>query len=132
MGHESQIELWSPNGRPFCFVAFATDRLRRQEAMKTAGRENPNRWAIVPSIPSAWCGRSEQISLDQVGCEARKIPAEGGVFFLDFYLYRTYQELARWHLPEADFWKVSGIPLVRLKLHREVTATVKLAVQKQE
>ena len=33
---------------------------------------------------------------------------------------------------EADFWKVSGIPLVRLKLHREVTATVKLAVQKQE
>lgn len=34
--------------------------------------------------------------------------------------------------PEADFWKVSGIPLVRLKLHREVTATVKLAVQEQE
>jgi ribosomal protein L9 len=34
---------------------------------------------------------------------------------------------------EADFWKVRGIPLdVRLKLHREVTATVKLAVQKQE
>jgi hypothetical protein len=35
-------------------------------------------------------------------------------------------------LLEADFWKVSGIPLVRLKLHREVNATVKLAVQKQE
>jgi hypothetical protein len=26
-----------------------------------------------------------------VGCEARKIPAEGDVFFLDFYLYRTTQ-----------------------------------------
>jgi hypothetical protein len=26
-----------------------------------------------------------------VGCEARKIPAEEYVFFLDFYLYRTYQ-----------------------------------------
>jgi hypothetical protein len=26
-----------------------------------------------------------------VGCEARKIPAEEDVFFLDFYLYRTYQ-----------------------------------------
>jgi hypothetical protein len=26
-----------------------------------------------------------------VGCEARKLPAEGVVFFLDFYLYRTYQ-----------------------------------------
>ncbi|MFZ0580943.1 MAG: hypothetical protein WBY69_16045, partial [Candidatus Acidiferrales bacterium] len=36
----------------------------------------------------------KNISLDQVGCEARKIPAEGDVFFLDFYLYRTNQELA--------------------------------------
>jgi hypothetical protein len=43
--------------------------------------------------PSTWRGRSEQISLNQVGCEARKIPAEGDVFFLDFYLYRTYREL---------------------------------------
>jgi hypothetical protein len=41
MGHESQIELWSPNLTTFCFVAFGTDRLRRQEAMKTADRENP-------------------------------------------------------------------------------------------
>src|SRR5712664_3824647 len=41
MGHESRIELWSPNLAPFCFVGFGTDRLRRQEAMKTAGRENP-------------------------------------------------------------------------------------------
>src|SRR6202049_2771441 len=37
MGHESQIELWSPNLTTFCFVGFGTDRLRRQEAMKTAG-----------------------------------------------------------------------------------------------
>src|ERR1700682_6535379 len=28
------------------------------------------------------------------GCEARKIPAEGGVFFLDFSLYRTSRDLA--------------------------------------
>jgi hypothetical protein len=28
-----------------------------------------------------------------VGCEARKIPAVAGVFFLDFPFYRTYQEL---------------------------------------
>jgi hypothetical protein len=27
-----------------------------------------------------------------VGCEARKIPAGGDVFFLDFSLYRTTQE----------------------------------------
>src|SRR5258708_36403563 len=44
--------------------------------------------------PSTWRGRSEQISLDQVGCEARKIPAGGDVFLLDFSLYRTNQELA--------------------------------------
>jgi hypothetical protein len=41
MGHESQIELWSPNLTTFSFVGFGTDRLRRQEAMKTADRENP-------------------------------------------------------------------------------------------
>jgi hypothetical protein len=29
--------------------------------------------------------------LNQVGCEARKNPAGGDVFFLDFYLYRTFQ-----------------------------------------
>src|ERR1700676_552478 len=41
MGHESQIELWSPNLTTFCFVGFGTDRLRREQAMKTADRENP-------------------------------------------------------------------------------------------
>src|ERR1700733_9526447 len=49
MGHESQIELWSPNLTTFCFAGFGTDRLRCQEAMKTAVRENPKRWAIVLS-----------------------------------------------------------------------------------
>src|SRR5229473_5407155 len=48
MGHESQIELWSPNLTTFCFVGFGTDRLRREEAMKTAGRENPNHGAVLP------------------------------------------------------------------------------------
>jgi hypothetical protein len=44
--------------------------------------------------PSNWCGRSEQILLTHGGCEARKIPAAGKVFFLDFPFYRTYQALA--------------------------------------
>src|ERR1700731_3269479 len=48
MGHESQIELWSPNLTTFCFVGFGTDRLRRQEAMITAGRENPNQGVVLP------------------------------------------------------------------------------------
>jgi hypothetical protein len=32
----------------FCFVGFGTDRLRREEAMKTAGRENPIHGVILP------------------------------------------------------------------------------------
>jgi hypothetical protein len=48
MGHESPIELWSPNLTTFCFVGFGTVRLRREEAMETAGRENPNRGVPWP------------------------------------------------------------------------------------
>src|SRR6202795_1157128 len=48
MGHESPIELWSPNLTTFCFAGFGTDRLRREEAMKTAGKENPNHGATLP------------------------------------------------------------------------------------
>src|SRR6202030_932244 len=53
-------------------------------------------------LPSPWRGSSEQISLDPVGWEARKTPAEGDVFFLDFYLYRTSQDLAKacWMEPQ--------------------------------
>jgi hypothetical protein len=42
--------------------------------------------------PSTWCGRSEQILLNHVGCEARKSPAGAGVFFLDFSLYRLIRQ----------------------------------------
>src|SRR6266436_7337736 len=81
MGHESQIEPWLPlNHRSAC--GFGTDRLRRQEAMKTAGRGTPNRRAHPPWQPSTWRGRSEQILLNQVGCEGRKLPAKGEIFFL--------------------------------------------------
>jgi hypothetical protein len=48
MGHESRIELWSPNLTTFCFAGFGTDRLRREEAMKTADSENPNRGGTLP------------------------------------------------------------------------------------
>jgi hypothetical protein len=48
MGHESQIELWSPNLTTFCFAGFGTERLRREEAMKTADSENPNRGVAWP------------------------------------------------------------------------------------
>src|SRR5271155_1813096 len=89
MGHESQIEPWSPKLTTFGFVGFGTDRLRCEEAMKTADSEKPKPRGRLAPQPSTWRGRSEQISLDQVGCEARKSPAEADVFFLDFSFYRT-------------------------------------------
>jgi hypothetical protein len=49
MGHESRIEPGSPHLTTCCFASFGTDKLRCEEAMKTAGRENPNRWANMPS-----------------------------------------------------------------------------------
>ena len=74
-------------GLPFCFAGFRTDWLRREQKMKIAGRGNPNNWAYSAQHPSPWRGSSEQISLDEVGCEARKIPANAEVFFLDFSFY---------------------------------------------
>src|SRR5277367_1521867 len=93
MGHESRIEPWSPHLAAFCFAGFGTDRLRRAEVMKTAGRENPNRWGKRVQQPSTSRGSSEQILLNQMGCEARKSRAVAGVFFLDFPFYRTNQAL---------------------------------------
>jgi len=63
--------------------------------MKTAGRENPKRWATTSQQPSPWRGRSEQLSFVQMGCEARKLAATGEIFFLDFSFYRTLQELTK-------------------------------------
>src|SRR5450432_4029082 len=58
-------------------------------------RSDENRWQRKPQSlgqsvqqPSTWRGRSKQILLNQVGCEARKSPAVAGVFFLDFPFYR--------------------------------------------
>jgi len=60
-------------------------------ASASAGREKPNRRGGLPRKPSTWRGRSEQILLHQMGCEARKLPADAGVFFLDFFLHGTNQ-----------------------------------------
>jgi len=63
--------------------------------MKTAGRGNPNHRRYSAHNPRSWRGSSEQISLDHVGWEARKTPAAGYVFFLDFPLYRTFSVMPR-------------------------------------
>src|SRR5277367_1047270 len=82
MGHESQIEPWSPKLTTFGFVGFGTDRLRCEEAMKTADSEKPKPRGRLAPQPSTWRGRSEQISLDQVGCEQEKVQPKQMCFFL--------------------------------------------------
>ena len=68
-------------------------------------------------------GRSEQIQLNQVGCEARKIPVDAELFFLDFPFYRTYRDLTAWsedNFRVAD--KSSGIKCSQLILASDKTA----------
>ena len=91
MGHESRIELWSPNLTTFCFVGFGTDRLRCEEAMKTAGRENPNRWAKLSSnrAPGA-DGQNRSRSIKWAAKQEKFQPMEKC-----FFLTSTFIELIR-------------------------------------
>src|ERR1700722_20308879 len=72
MGVESQIELWSPNLTTFCFVGFGTDRLRRQEAMKTAGRETPKHRSTVLREHMARVSQNRSRSLIISGLRSKK------------------------------------------------------------
>src|ERR1700687_1745090 len=93
MGHESQIELWSPNLTTFCFVGFGTDRLRREEAMKTAGRENPNHGGALPRNRAHGAVGQNRSRSTKWAAKQEKSQPDAGVFFLDFSLYRTSQAL---------------------------------------
>jgi hypothetical protein len=83
MGHESQIEPWWALTTEL-LVGFRTDWLRREQAMKTAGIENPNSRIRLCTEPSPWGGRAEPSSLIHTGWKAGKYPAVGEVFFLTF------------------------------------------------
>src|SRR5215472_16682611 len=50
--------------------------------MKTARRRTPKLPGSPARQTNTWRGRSEQILLNQLGCEARKIAAMGEIFFL--------------------------------------------------
>jgi hypothetical protein len=114
MGHESRIELWSPNLTAVLFAGFGTNRLRCDEAMKTADRE-PKSLGQNSQQPSTWRGSSAQILLNQAGCEARKTPADGGVFFLDFPFYRTLPGL------RSFGWLACSPDIARnVHLHRQI------------
>jgi hypothetical protein len=91
MGQESQIELWSPNLTTFCFAGFGTDRLRCQEAMKTAARENPNRRGTVPrNRAHGAVGQNTSRSIKWAEKQEKFQPGERC-----FFLTSTFIELAR-------------------------------------
>jgi len=82
MGHESQIEPWTPLERRSALLVSELTGFLAKRAMKTANRGNPNLWTQVSSN-RAYGAAGQNISLlISGGCEARKIPAVGGVFFL--------------------------------------------------
>src|SRR5216684_3748737 len=113
MGHESQIELWSPNGPPFCFAGFGTDRLRRQEAMKTAGRENPNHGVALPrNRAHGAVGQNRSRSIKWAEKQENFRPTE-----LCFFLTSTFIELIRTQPRSLECGAVS--PWARTILSKE-------------
>jgi len=97
MGHESRIELWSPNLTAFCFAGFGTDRLRCEKAMKTAGRENPNHWAKVSSNRAHGAADQNRSCSIKWAAKQEKVRPLQGCFFLTFLfieLIRSWDRLA--------------------------------------
>jgi hypothetical protein len=91
MGHESQIEPWSPNLTTFCFVGFGTDRLRREQTMKTAGRENPNHAVAWPrNRAHGAVGQNTPRSIKWAEKQEKFQPKE-----MCFFLTSTFIELTR-------------------------------------
>jgi len=74
-----------------CFAAFGTDRLRCEEAMKTADRENPKRWANVPSNRALGAGgQNKSCSIQWAEKQEKLQPAQKC-----FFLTSTFIELTR-------------------------------------
>jgi hypothetical protein len=75
----------------FCFAGFGTDRLRCEEAMKTAGRENPNRWAKLASNRAHGAAiQNRSCSIKWAGKQEKLRPMEGC-----FFLTSPFIELIR-------------------------------------
>ena len=98
MGHESRIELWSPNLTTFCFAGFGTDRLRREEAMKTAGSENPNRGGTLSrNRAHGAVGQNKSRSIKWAEKQEKVRPKE-----MCFFLTSPFIELDRTWLHPPD------------------------------
>src|ERR1700682_1390940 len=91
MGHESPIELWLPNLTTVLLAGFGTDRLRREEVMKTADRENPNHGVAGPhNRAHGAVGQNRSRSIKWAAKQEKLRPRERF-----FFLTSTFIELGR-------------------------------------
>lgn len=92
-------------GPPFCFAGFGTDRLRCQQAMKTA-RRKPNRWAQVSSNRAdEMAGQNRSCSFNWAAKQENFQPLRTSFFLTSPFieLHGTWPESrsARWSQVEA-------------------------------
>ena len=87
----------------FSFAGFRTNWLRREEAMKTPGRENPTRWAAVPSdrdFGAAGQNRSRSIKW---AAKQEKLQPKEMCFFLTSPFIEPSLVVADWILETLGF-----------------------------
>jgi hypothetical protein len=62
--------------------------------MKTAGRENPNHGVALPRDRAPDAEEQNRSRSIKWAAKQEQFQPQGDVFFLDFSLYRTYQDVA--------------------------------------
>src|SRR5258706_1146369 len=72
---------------------FRNGRVSSQRSDENRWEKNPKPLDNDAGQPSTWRGRSEHFLRKHTGCEAKRNPADGIVFLLDFPFYRTNREL---------------------------------------
>src|SRR6266481_274755 len=83
---------------PFCFVGFGTYRLRRQEAMKTAGRRTSSRWATMPSNRAHGAvGQNRSRSIKWAEKQEKFQPKEKCFFLTSAFIEQSSDRLAPGH-----------------------------------
>src|ERR1700688_3255505 len=86
----------------FSFAGFRTNWLRREEAMKTPGRENPTRWAAVTSDRDFGAvGQNRSRSIKGAVKQEKLQPLQWCFFLTSSFieLHRTYR-LKAWPFPK--------------------------------
>ena len=79
----------------FCFVGFGTDRLRRQEAMKIAGGENPNHGVAWPRNRAHGAEEQNKSRSIKWAAKQNKFRPKGMCFFLTSPFIELTRHLAR-------------------------------------